>query len=248
MLILRQMIDYQKTLHNLEVNGFSQIPNLYSSTEIENLINCIENHSKHSDAFIISKDLFAIRRLLQSIPDLKPLIFNKQLIELISSFPGEDYFLTKAIYFDKPSESNWFVAYHQDLIISVNKKMDYPNYINWTNKRGQLGVQPPINILENIITIRIHLDDTTKENGALKIIRESHRKGIIQIKSKDWQKEQEEICEVSAGGVMLMKPLTLHSSSRTSNGQRRRIIHLEFSNIKLIEDLNWLEFESLQII
>ena len=190
------VVDIEKTIDTLDNNGYSILSNYYSTFEINEIIYCIENHSKHSDAFIMSKDLVAIRRLLQTIPNLIPLIFNQRLIELINKFPGDPYFLTKAIYFDKPPESNWFVSYHQDLSISVDQKSDIPEYINWTNKRGQIGVQPPINILENIITVRIHLDDTTKENGALKVIRGSHQNGVIQIKSKHWRTEDEDTCEV----------------------------------------------------
>jgi hypothetical protein len=40
---------------------------------------------------------------------------------------------------------------------------------------------------------------------------------------------------------MLMKPLLFHSSSRTTNQQRRRVIHLEFSNMELNEEIYWNE-------
>ena len=38
-----------------------------------------------------------------------------------------------------------------------------------------------------------------------------------------------------------MKPLLLHSSGRTVNDSRRRVIHIEFSNIELPENLEWSE-------
>jgi len=78
---------------------------------------------------------------------------------------------------------NWFVPYHQDLSINVSEKVDSKIYINWTNKRNQIGVQPPIEVLENIFTVIIHLDDTDRNNGALKIIPISHLKGIIRTAS-----------------------------------------------------------------
>ncbi len=62
------------------------------------------------------------------------------------------------------------VAWHQDLTISVNKKLDLPGYGPWTIKQDQYAVQPPLEILENIFTIRIHLDDTDEKNGALRVI------------------------------------------------------------------------------
>jgi hypothetical protein len=40
---------------------------------------------------------------------------------------------------------------------------------------------------------------------------------------------------------MIMKPLLLHSSSRTTNNQKRRVIHIEFSNQELPKEIQWAE-------
>ena len=147
----------------------------------------------------------------------------------------------KSIYFDKPETSNWYVAYHQDLTISVNEKKVIPNFGPWTTKQNQFAVQPPTDILENIFTIRIHLDDTDENNGALKVVPNSHSKGIYRPENIDWTIETEDICVVPKGGIMIMKPLLLHGSNRTLNGNRRRVIHIEFSDKELPEDLKWSE-------
>ncbi len=70
-------------------------------------------------------------------------------------------------------------------------------------------------------------------------------KGIIRTDLKDWDINTEKIGNVKKGGVMLMKPLTLHASNRTTNGKRRRVIHLEFCDQKLENPLEWLEYHSL---
>ncbi|MCL7765457.1 phytanoyl-CoA dioxygenase family protein [Polaribacter sp. Z014] len=234
-------MNYARNKIELEGNGFSVLTDLYSENEINRILACIENTEQDGNSFMKTKDLFAIRQLIKNVPELSNLLFNKKLTELISELSVSEYFLTKAIYFDKTSESNWFVAYHQDLSISVDKKADLKNYVNWTFKKGQNGVQPPIKILQDTITIRIHLDKTDKNNGALKVIPKSHLNGIILADSKNWNIENEFICEVEKGGVMLMKPLTLHASNRTTNGKKRRVIHLEFNKHKLTEPLAWLE-------
>ena len=234
-------MNYGKNKIELEKNGFSVLADLYSDKEINGILACIENAKKEGDSFMKTKDLFAIRQLIKNVPELADLLFNKKLTDLISDLSESEYFLTKAIYFDKPSESNWFVAYHQDLSISVDLKTELENYSNWTFKKGQYGVQPPINILQDTITIRIHLDKTDKNNGALKVIPKSHLKGIIRADSKDWNLENEFICEVEKGGAMLMKPLTLHASNRTTNGKKRRVIHLELNKHNLAKPLAWLE-------
>ena len=111
----------------------------------------------------------------------------------------------------------------------------------WTVKPGQFAVQPPLSILEDNFTVRLHLDNTTIQNGALKVVPGSHRKGIYRTGDMNWSSENEVTCEVPAGGMMLMKPLLLHSSSRSTNNQQRRVIHIEFSRQTLPAPLRWSE-------
>ncbi|MFI2743573.1 phytanoyl-CoA dioxygenase family protein [Zhouia sp. PK063] len=226
----------------LEANGYAVLSGLYTNKEIAQIIACITQAEQHGNSFMKTKDLFAIRQLITNVPQLPSVLFNEQLMALLAHLFEGDYFLTKAIYFDKPSDSNWFVAYHQDLSISVPQKTVVENYTNWTFKKGQYGVQPPVEILEDTVTIRIHLDQTDMHNGALKVIPKSHLKGIIRTATNDWHIANEVICEVEQGGAMLMKPLTLHASNRTTNGKKRRVIHLEFNTHYLAKPLAWLEY------
>jgi ectoine hydroxylase-related dioxygenase (phytanoyl-CoA dioxygenase family) len=215
-----------KMKHSNEINteGFAIINNVYSENEIEKIISKIEKvtESKIKNAsFRKSGDLFAIRKFHKEIPETLPTIFNHNLREIIKMNFGENYFITKSIYFDKPEKSNWFVAYHQDLTISVDKKATIENYENWTIKQNQFAVQPPKEILEQNFTIRIHIDQTTKENGALKVINKSNKKGIVRTENINFENETETICEVEKGGIMIMKPLLFHASSKTIGMERK---------------------------
>jgi ectoine hydroxylase-related dioxygenase (phytanoyl-CoA dioxygenase family) len=232
------------SLNEIDIEGFTIINTVYTENEIEKLISLIENNTeKKADTatFRKSQDLFAIRQFHKEIPETLPYIFNQNLKNIIASNFGEDYFITKSIYFDKPEKSNWFVAYHQDLTISVDKKVEIENFENWTIKQNQFAVQPPKEILENNFTIRIHLDNTTKDNGALKVINNSHSKGIFRVENLEIEIEKETICEVEKGGIMIMKPLLFHASNKTTNNERRRVIHIEFSNKILPDGLEWSE-------
>ena len=232
-------------LHNhknsLIENGFTVINNIFSDEEIKKISEVIQNIDTSKETFRKSEDLFAIRQFLKEIPEVKDLIFNENLKAIIKEIFGENYFVGKSIYFDKPEKSNWYVAYHQDLTISVDKKVELKNFGPWTTKQNQFAVQPPLDILENIFTIRIHLDDTDENNGALKVVPKSHAKGIYRPETIDWNVETENICNVEKGGIMIMKPLILHGSNRTTNGKKRRVIHIEFSNKELPKELNWSE-------
>ncbi|AXB56609.1 phytanoyl-CoA dioxygenase family protein [Flavobacterium fluviale] len=224
--------------------GFIIINDIYTEDEIEKLISLIEDKTKNDSenaTFRKSQDLFAIRQFHKEIPEILDFVFNKNLKEIIESNFGKGYFITKSIYFDKPEKSNWFVAYHQDLTISVDKKIEVENFENWTLKQNQFAVQPPKEILEDNFTIRIHIDKTTKDNGALKVINNSHSKGILRIENLNFETEKETICEVEKGGIMIMKPLLFHASNKTTNNERRRVIHIEFSKQQLPEGLDWSE-------
>ena len=222
-------------------NGFSVMENIYSDEEIQNILTIIDQTDSSNETFRKTNDLFAIRQFLREIPTVIDLIFTENLKSVMKEIIGGDFFVVKSIYFDKPETSNWYVPYHQDLTISVDKKMEIKNFELWTTKQNQFAVQPPIEFLENIITIRIHLDDTDENNGALRVVPKSHLKKIYRPETIDWNKEIETICRVKKGGIMLMKPLTLHSSKRITNNKKRRVIHIEFSNRELPNELKWAE-------
>ncbi len=235
------MENLEKYKNEILDNGFTTLCNIYSTDEIESILAIINQTNTSKETFRKSSDLFAIRQFLKEIPETIDLIFNDKLNSTISQLFGQGYFVVKSIYFDKPETSNWYVPYHQDLTISVDKRLEIENFGNWTVKQNQFAVQPPIDILENNFTIRIHLDDTDEHNGALKVVPKSHLKKIYKPETINCSEETETTCKVDKGGIMIMKPLLLHSSSRTTNNKKRRVIHIEFSNQELPKGLNWSE-------
>ncbi|WP_232731512.1 phytanoyl-CoA dioxygenase family protein [Tenacibaculum sp. SZ-18] len=226
------MINNNLHKNELQYNGFSISERIFSKSELNQMILALGENGKS----------FAVRQLVEKCPEILNLIFqNKVFKELYSDLCGMEYFLTKAIFFNKPKMSNWFVSYHQDLSISVKNKSNEEGFQNWTVKDNQLGVIPPKQILNNTVTMRIHLDRTDESNGALKVIPKSHSKGIIRIDEsfKINNYEKEFLCEVEEGGVMIMKPLLLHASERSVSNFDRRVIHLEFCNTDV--PMEWLE-------
>jgi len=235
------MDDYLGLQVFLKNNGFAVVQSIYPDNEVKQLINLLGKLHHHKPTFRKTKDLFAIRQCLKEIPAIKEIVFNRALKEIIKSIAGDDnYFVVKSIYFDKPPESNWFVAWHQDLTISVKSKINVPRFGPWTVKQDQFAVQPPLEFLQTNITIRIHLDDTNELNGALKVIPGSHLQGILRSEYID--KSKAVSVNVPAGGIILMKPLLMHASSRTLNNLQRRVLHIEFSNQQLPGTLEWSEY------
>jgi ectoine hydroxylase-related dioxygenase (phytanoyl-CoA dioxygenase family) len=136
------------------------------------------------------------------------------------------------------------VAMHRDLTIAVTEKQDVAGYGPWSVKPGQFAVQPPLPLLRDNFTIRIHLDDTTADNGALSVVPGSHKSEYTTHQSIDTVNRV--YCPVGKGGIMLMRPMLLHASGRTVNGQPRRVVHIEFSRTTLPYPLQWAEKTELK--
>jgi hypothetical protein len=227
-------------VQHISTKGFAILENVFSEIEIENILQKIDNQQLTNPNFRINDDLFAIRCFLSEFPKLKEVLMNEKMQNLVASF-GEGYKIVKAIYFDKPPRANWIVNWHQDLTISVKEKVEKEGFTKWLPKGNYYSVQAPQNFLEHIFTVRIHLDDCHAKNGALRVLPESHLE-IRDIKTVETAFfEQETICEVKKGGVLLMKPLIWHCSKRTENSEKRRVIHLEFCNLQLPKPLVWAE-------
>ena len=234
-------IDFDLHKKEIDQKGFTIIDAVFTENEVAEINGFIENENIPQQKK--SNDLFAIRKFLTVLPGIKSKLLNVNIKSIISNIFGSGYFIVKGLYFDKPARSNWFVAYHQDLSVSVINKTDSLNYKGWTVKDNQFGVQPPTEILENIYTIRIHLDDCNSENGALHVIPGSHKKGIYTLSSDDQRRKTEVTCEVPKGGIMLMRPLLLHASHKSTATAARRVLHLECCNKELPESIHWAEKE-----
>ena len=230
--------------YDLLRDGFAIYDKIYLPEEIE-AIAALISHVSDDGSIKQSADIFAVRQFLKQYSAIIPLLFNQRVKDVLHALVGAGYFPVKSIYFNKPATSNWFVAYHQDLSVSVDKKLQLPGFCHWTVKQQQVKVQPPSALLECLLTIRIHLDDTTEGNGALRVIAGTHSKGIIPPSAIADHLTTETCCRVAAGGIMVMRPLLLHSSARTTNGLPRRVLHIEFANQELPAGLQWAERMSI---
>lgn len=231
------MSDFGFYRTQLDENGFCLVPSVFSAQQCDALLSVVE----HSSRSIHQSDtLFAIRRFLEEIPGATALLENRLLNQLIATCASPEHFIVKSVWFDKPERSNWFVTWHQDLMIHVDRKAELPGYFSWKEKAGLVSVQPPREVLENIVTIRLHLDDCDETNGALQVLPGSHKEGIVRYSGHSFTTAPV-VCRARKGDVLLMKPLLFHASSRATGNRRRRIIHLETSNLVLPSGLQWAE-------
>jgi ectoine hydroxylase-related dioxygenase (phytanoyl-CoA dioxygenase family) len=145
--------------------------------------------------------------------------------------------------FDKSADKNWLVTLHQDLSVPVFGRIDAPGFSGWSEKEGQLYVQPPREVLESLIGVRLHLDDCGIENGPLRVVPGSHRNGRLSGDEARAMRERngEVSCLVPKGGVLILRPLLLHSSSKATSPSHRRVLHFLFAPARAPRGLKWAE-------
>ena len=175
-------------------------------------------------------------------PAFTSLASGGRSMETATAILGEGCRPVRMILFDKTPESNWHVAWHQDPCIAVKAKADVPGYAGWSIKSGIPHVQPPASILEQMVTLRYHIDDTPADNGALWVSPRSHRQGRIpeSLIPDMTTADRTVVCSAHAGDLLIMRPLLLHASQKaTAASPHRRVIHIEYAGVDLPIPLEW---------
>ncbi len=180
-------------------------------------------------------------------PAVHALLQNSAIATLMCEVLSGSVFAYKATLFDKHSEANWLVAWHQDISIPVLQKFDLENWTGWSRKDGVDYVQPPSEILSRLVALRIHLDDCFEDNGPLRLRvgsqylgRLTQRNIATHINDEDEHgKYEEQTITGSRGSGLLMRPLLFHASSKATSPARRRVLHLEFADFALPIGADW---------
>jgi len=182
-----------------------------------------------------------VRNLFDLVPAVRDLARARPLRDLVEPILGRRCFAVGATLFDKSPLANWPVSWHQDLTIAVQEQRALEGWGPWSQKAGVSYVQPPGSILESMLAVRVHLDQCDVGVGCLRVIPGSHGLGrlsddaIVALRRTRASVD----CPVSRGGVLLMRPLVLHSSSRAVDPGHRRVVHLEFACVELPGGLKW---------
>lgn len=236
---MEQNVSSSQLLHtNLDVWGFYIHNGYFSEPELAKLILVLEELQVFNYSSNVSTE-----NLLQcssKISDLANSEKIKRLLPMLSD--NNDWVSIKAFILDKSKAYNWSIPWHQDLKIALKTMTPTPGYGNWSIEAGIPHVQPPVPVLEQMITVRIHLDECHLHNGAMNVIPDTHNRGILSkgeigtivINEPIWN------CGVSKGGVMVFKPLLLHESPISDRIDPRRILQIEYARTGILaEGLTW---------
>ena len=186
--------------------------------------------------------VFAARNLIDEFPPAVSIWRQSVLLELLQEVLGPQAGLVRVLFFDKPSDRSWNLPWHKDMTVAV-KDNSIPTslFCKPTNKAGVDHFEAPTEILEQMLTLRLHLDRVTNQNGPLRVIPGSHSNGKQAAISTD------DFATINAnvGDVLAMRPLISHSSghAEANTGLHRRILHFEFCGVpELPDQIQWHRF------
>jgi ectoine hydroxylase-related dioxygenase (phytanoyl-CoA dioxygenase family) len=211
-------------MDSVDKSGFRIIPRLFSPDALSPVTKALENSS-------LRRSRAGIRNALQ-IPTVKAIARSEELFTLAQESLGKSVFPFRATLFDKSPSSNWLVVWHQDTALPVRERVDAPGWGPWSVKDGVVCAHAPASVLEQILAIRVHLDDSNQENGPLRVLPQTHTLGVLSddaiqnlVKQNSWFE-----CHVPRGGALIMKPLIIHSSSKIKSESARRVLHIEYAS------------------
>ena len=174
--------------------------------------------------------------------ELAALFHNvKTLPELLGQYYLDGMSPVRAILFDKTPQQNWSLGWHQDRTIAVMEKREVSGFGLWSVKAGIVHVEPPFSIMENLYTIRIHLDDVDENNAPLLIAAGSHHFGRVTENHMHAATDKCTIkaCTAQRGDIWLYHTPILHASSAARSGKNRRVLQMDLADFALPDELEW---------
>lgn len=212
----------------IQQSGFAILPRLFDTQELAHLATRIES---------VHRSKAGIRHLLRE-ETVAAFANDARLLGMAREVLGDDAVPFRATLFDKSPQSNWLVVWHQDTALPLQARRDLPGWGPWSIKAGIQYAHAPAGALEKILALRVHFDDSTPHNGPLRVLAGTHTLGVLsddQIASLS-EKVPAKDCTVGSGGVLAMRPLIVHSSSKLSTNLPRRVLHIEYVSSPFITD------------
>lgn len=221
--------------------GYSVRKGVLSGSQLDAIIHAIDHAKESATVRKRGAGVFAMRHLLKEVPEVKALAESPPILELVKEVLGANAFPVRAVLLDNDPDASWYMKWHQDLHIGVKKRIDAPGFSTWSVKNGILHVQPPVEYLSKMVTVRLHLDDCLENDGALEVVPSSHYTGVLSQRRIDDLNARGgyNMCAARSGDVLLMRPLLVHRSSPAQDEGRRRIIHIEYASRLLPDGLEW---------
>jgi ectoine hydroxylase-related dioxygenase (phytanoyl-CoA dioxygenase family) len=211
------------TLNNIEEHGFGVLPEVLLPRETRRLIADLDRSP-------LRRSKAGVRHALRH-PSVAALSREPRLLSIAQEVLGAEALPFRATLFDKSPEANWLVVWHQDTALPLRNRHDTPSWGPWSVKDGVIYAHAPASVLRQVLALRIHLDDSSAHNGPLRVLPGTHTEGVLSDDAihEFAVKVEPTDCLVPQGGVLAMRPLLIHGSSKCQSEALRRVLHIEYS-------------------
>jgi ectoine hydroxylase-related dioxygenase (phytanoyl-CoA dioxygenase family) len=203
--------------------GYAIEPEIFSPADIGRVKTALAGEP-------LNRSRAGARHILASRP-IAELACDERLLAMASQWLGARAIPFKATLFEKSPTANWLVAWHQDTALPVDAVRAAPGWGPWSEKFGVPYAHAPARALEKIVALRIHLDDCDDSNGSLRVLPGTHTDGVLtdaQVLERAQRIEPVD-CHTLAGGVVAMRPLIIHASSKATADKPRSVVHIEYT-------------------
>jgi len=210
--------DGGKAAMSLGQHGFAVVNDLVPVSELSEICDRCEEIDRAGTRRVLDESWCQklALQLHRRLADYVPLMDYRQAVQ--------------CTFFNKTEQANWFVAYHQDRSVAVadSTPASYPGF---ARKEGMTFVQPDVELMNQMLAVRLELDGADAQSGALRVLPGTHLSGILEPKRIAALQSVVDglIIEAKAGAGVLLSPLLLHASSKSKAPGQRRVLHFLFA-------------------
>jgi ectoine hydroxylase-related dioxygenase (phytanoyl-CoA dioxygenase family) len=203
--------------------GYQIVGDVFSAKETAQLLGALE-------ASDLTRSRAGARHLMKQ-PAVDAVANDPRMMTIARGFLGPCAIPYRATLFDKSSTRNWLVTWHQDTALPLHEQREVPGWGPWSIKSGITYAHAPADALSRVVALRLHFDDSREDNGPLRVFPGTHALGLLSDAEIDRVVQQATPvdCLVAAGGIIAMRPLILHASSKASSDRPRRVLHIEYA-------------------
>src|SRR5262249_10242144 len=107
----------------------------------------------------------------------------------------------------------------------------------WSMKAGILCARAPGAALSQLIALRVHIDSSTATNGPLRVLPGTHNSGVLSAKAiaRLARTIPPVACIAPRGSLVVMRPLIVHASSKSTSPVSRRVLHIEYARTLILQ-------------
>ncbi len=202
--------------------GYSIIEGVFARTDMERVLEGLSSAA-------LARTKAGARHVL-GVPVVRDLAADPRMLTIATEFVGLGAVPFRATLFDKSPTANWLVVWHQDTALPLRERFEDTTWGPWSSKAGVLYAHAPSCALEQVVALRVSLDDSSSTNGPLRVLPNTHRSGVLtDVAIEQLIRNATPLdCVARAGDVVVIRPLTVHASSKSVDDQPRRVLHVEY--------------------